>query len=175
MACASAFAQQKAKSAPDKKQAEKQQPAVRRIFEPPVYLGNSTNYGGTIPKNAFIELMKQGLTSKDSLGRLYKVSSFNFTYAERNLYEDSVGNLMVKADFSSLYCVGDTLPETITRYIPASQSRVNEETLGIYQRLKAGDTVYFDRITVLKYTPNATLAPDSTAILGRGMKFVITK
>ena len=119
--------------------------------------------------------MKQGLTSHDSLGRTFKVIGFNFTYAERNLYEDSIGNLVVKADFSTTYCHGDTLPEILTRYIPASMSKTNEETPGFYQRVKPGDTVYFDRISVLRFTPNSPLPPDSAAILGRAMKFVITK
>lgn len=176
MACASVLAQQKKKNAPEK---QPQQPektvAPRKVLEPQAYLGNSANLGGNIQKTTFTDLMKQGLTAKDSLGRQYKVIGFNFTYAERNLYEDSVGNLMVKADFSTTYCHGDTLPEVLTRYIPASQSKIGEESPGIYQRVKAGDTVYFDRISLLRHTPDAPLPPDSTAILGKGMKFVIVK
>lgn len=174
VACVSVFAQQKAKSAAGTKQPE-QKAVPRRVLEPQVYLGNSANWGGTIQKNTFRELMKQGLTSKDSMGRQYKIISFNFTYAERNLYEDSVGNLVVKADFSTTYCHGDTLPDVLTRYIPASQSKIGEESPGIYQRVKAGDTVYFDRISVLRYTPNTPLPADSLAIMGKGMKFTIVK
>jgi hypothetical protein len=170
--CMNLYAQQKAKTPADKQPEKK---VARKAFEPPVYLGLSDKWNGTLSKKDFTDLMKQGLTSKDSLGRQYKVISFLFTYAERNLYEDSVGNLVVKPDFSTTFCNGDTLPEILTRNIPASESKVNEATPGLYQRVKAGDTVYFDRISVVHYTPNTPLPPDSTAMLGRHMNFQITK
>ncbi|MES2704750.1 MAG: hypothetical protein V4649_19065 [Bacteroidota bacterium] len=170
LVCINLLAQQKGKNA-----AAGAAPKARRMTVPDVYLGNSEVREGTIPKKQFSDLMKQGLTSRDSMGRTYKVVSFNFTFGERNLYEDSIGNLQIKTDFASMYCHGDTLPDVLTRYIPASQSKINEETPGFYQRVKAGDTIYFDRISVVRYTPNAPLPPESDAILGRKMKLVITK
>src|ERR1700733_2224366 len=69
------------------------------VFKPPVYLGHSEYTGGPIKKEVFNNLMKQGLTSHDSLGNHYRILGFDFGYAERKLYEDSVGNLVTLVDF----------------------------------------------------------------------------
>ncbi|HXS36751.1 MAG TPA: hypothetical protein VN721_08625 [Flavipsychrobacter sp.] len=119
----------------------------------PVYLGHSTLSGGTVNKFVFDSLLKQGLTSMDSAGVIYTVSSFIFNYAERNLYEDSAGNLVMLTDYLLEYCPGDTLTSDISQTI--------------YQRVKNGDTLYFDRVIVKR--------PDSTEASGKSMKFVITK
>ncbi|MFI5195821.1 MAG: hypothetical protein ACHQD8_01910 [Chitinophagales bacterium] len=152
-------AQQAAKGKADGKQQGK---GVTRIFLPPVYLGNSEYKGGPIKKNTFDDLLKQGLTSHDSLGNRYRVVGFQFGYAERNVYEDSVGNLQMLMDYAYEYCPGDT----ITAAIAAS----------IYDRTKPGDTLYFDRVSVVKYLNNSTQPQSETeSFAARGMKFVIVK
>lgn len=134
----------------------------RKIQLPYVYLGKSDFKGGAIKKDEFNRLLKQGLTSRDSLGNRYKVTSFGFNYAERMLYEDSIGNLKVMTDILYEYCPGDT----VTSNVSAS----------IYDRIKAGDTVYIDRVTVVKYLNKSNkVAPDSTALVAMGMKCVIIK
>ena len=75
----------------------------KKIFLPPVYLGKSNLYGGTIKKRTFDSLLKQGITARDSLGNKYKIVGFDFSYAERGLYEDSVGNDQILTDFQSQY------------------------------------------------------------------------
>lgn len=130
----------------------------KKLFLPQAYLGKSDYKGGQIRRDELSKLMRQGVTSRDSLGNSYKVAGFEFSYAERNLYEDSASNIMVMVDYMTEYCPGDTLSPGIKA--------------SIYDRIKPGDTVYFERINVLKPTAgNAT----GDIIAGKGMKFVITK
>lgn len=119
----------------------------------PVYLGKSDYSKGNISKRLFDSLVRQGLTAKDSNGKVYKITEFGFTYAERNLYEDSVGNQMVVADYLADFCFGDTLNAFLKVNIP--------------ERSKPGDTVFFDRIIVK--------SPEGNNALGKGMKFILTK
>ncbi len=136
--------------------------STRKIFYPAVYLGHSDFKGGNIKKEEFDKLLKEGLFSKDSMGNRYKVIGFEFNYAERQLYEDSAGNLKIMTDFLFEYCPGDT----ITGNISAS----------IYERTKPGDTIFVNKVRVVKYInkTNKTL-PDSTAILAKGLKCVIVR
>ena len=133
-----------------------------RNFLPDVYLGRSAYRVGGIRKPVFDSLMKQGLSSHDSLGNNYKVTGFDFTYAERNLYEDSVANLMYVYDYQLEYCPGDTLSAGISAQL--------------YTRTKPGDTVFFDKIRVVKLIPRAgSFDEDSVTIVGRPMKMAILK
>lgn len=129
----------------------------KKLFLPQAYLGNSDYKGGAIKRDELSKLLRQGLTSRDSLGNRYKVTGFEFSYAERMLYEDSISNVMVLVDYMTEYCPGDTLTGGISS--------------SIYDRIKAGDTVYFERISVLRDNSNT----GGDVIAGKGMKFVITK
>lgn len=136
-------------------------PGAHKLLMPTVYLGDSKYKGGPIKREEFNRLLKQGLTSKDSVGNRYKVMGFDFNYAEAQLYEDSIGNPKVMMDFSFEYCPGDT----ITRNVSSS----------IYDRIKPGDTVYISNVRVVKYLNKTKLAPDSTAFLAKGLKCEIIK
>ena len=100
----------------------------------PVYLGKSEVMGGVMSKQQFDSLIKQGLTSRDNTGAVYKVKGFMFGYKEPNLYEDEEGNLMIYTDYWGEYCVGDTLTTLISSTL--------------FDRTKAGDTLFFDRIKI---------------------------
>lgn len=146
-----AQSQKKDASAPDDKGKEaKAKPKPKPV---PVYLGKSTIDRGQISKHVFDSLMLQGLTSKDSAGREYKVVQFAFTYAERNAYEDSVGNPMILADYLADFCFGDTLNAFLKVNIP--------------ERSKPGDTVFIDQV-LLK-------APEGYNANGKSIKLVLTK
>lgn len=119
----------------------------------PTYLGKSDKSGGPIPEALFDKLVLEGLTAKDSAGRDFKVTAFVINYGERNLYEDSVGNMMVLTDYLAESCSGDTL----STFLKAN----------ITERSKPGDTVYFEQVLVK--------APEGFAAFGKSMKFVITK
>lgn len=99
------------------------------------YLGNSTYSGGKIPKRVFDSLLVQGITARDSVDTSFQVHSFVFSYGERKLYEDSIGNLIVMTDYLTEYCTGSMLNPAIQAIMPT--------------RSKKGDTVYFDNIKVL--------------------------
>lgn len=119
----------------------------------PAYLGQSNLSGGTITKRMFDSLLVQGVTSKDSAGRPYKVLSFSFNYGERNLYEDSIGNPMILTDYLGEVCEADTLSTFLKQ--------------NILERSKAGDTVIFEQITLL--------SPEGRGAVGKAMKFVLKK
>ncbi|MCD6013553.1 MAG: hypothetical protein K0Q79_3415 [Flavipsychrobacter sp.] len=161
-ACLNLWAQQKkpnGKPAIAKTEGSEQH---KKILLPTVYLGKSDYSGGPIKTEEFNKLLKQGLTSRDSLGNKYKVLGFGFNYAERALYEDSIGNAKIMVDILYEFCPGDT----ITSNVSAS----------IYERIKPGDTVYIERVTVVKYLPKSNkVQPDADAIGAKGLKCVIVK
>ncbi len=136
-----------------------------KVFVPAVYLGKSEFRGGPIKKDEFSNLLRQGLTSHDSSGNRFKVVGFNFGYGERQLYEDSVGNLQVMIDYASEFCPGDTVSDNIARNPNGS----------IYERVKPGDTIYFERVNVVRFSSKNKTLPDSTAFLGRSLKCWIVK
>ena len=155
-------AQQKTAGKKEVKQVEKSAPAGKKVLLPYVYLGNSTYKSGAIQKKVFDDLLKQGLTAHDSLGNKYKVTGFEFSYGERSLYEDSLGTPMIVTDYLTEYCTGNTVTPGIAASLP--------------DRTKAGDSVYFDGIRVLKYLNNSTeTVPANETTLGMGMKFGIIK
>ncbi len=129
-----------------------------RNFLPDIYLGSGGFKGGEIKKSRFDSLLKVGLNSHDSLGNNYKVLGFNFIYAERVVYEDSMANLQVITDYLFEYCPGDTVSHGIIN--------------ALAERSKAGDTVFFDKVSVARLRGDV---PDSISILGRPVKCVIVK
>lgn len=136
-------------------------PAAKKHYLPWVFLGNSSYKGGPINKDDFKNLLKDGLTARDTFGVKYKVIGFEFSYGERNLYEDSAGNSMILTDYLTEFCPGNMVTPTVA----ASMA----------DRVKAGDSVYFDQIKVLRYINATETVPASDAILGIGMKFGLTK
>ena len=143
-------------------------------FVPPVYLGESDYKGGPIQKDKFSTLLRQGLSSHDSLGNYYKVYGFDFTYAERKVYEDSVGNLMKLTDLISEHYPGNMIGKDLAT--DADTSGEGEVMLSLYQRIKPGDTVYFDHIQVTTIGKNSLVPlPDSIPVTARGFRCVIVK
>ncbi|MBX2906047.1 MAG: hypothetical protein KF744_08420 [Taibaiella sp.] len=129
-----------------------------KVLMPQAFLGNSDKKGGMISRDEFTKLVKQGLQARDSAGNRYRVTGFEFMYGERQMYEDSVGRPMVMFDYLSEYCPGDTLSPGVA--------------MSLYSRLKAGDTAYFNRVEVLRVRPGE---PGGTVIMGKGMKFALTR
>jgi hypothetical protein len=145
-----AQSQKKDAAGDDKSKEAKPKPKAKSI---PVYLGKSNLYNGEISKHLFDSLVLQGVTCKDSAGKIYTVTQFGFTYAERNLYEDSVGNSIIVADYLADICFGDTLNALLKGNIP--------------ERSKPGDTVFFDGIIVKSI--------EGYNARGKAMKFILTK
>lgn len=166
------FAQQK--GAGNKKQPEQPKAAVAaapKTITIPVFLGNSEQKGGAIQREAFNNLLRQGLTSHDEANNKYKILGFDLGYAERGLYEDSVGNIIPVVDFASVHCSGEKIPSYLEATGQVTKS--GEVSMSLYERIKPGDTLYFDRIRVAKYlTPTEA---DSVSKIGKAMKFYITK
>ena len=130
---------------------------VKKNLKPQLYLGKSGFCGGKIKVSTFDSLLRQGVSCHDSDGRQYDVIGFNFDYYERKIYEDSAANMIFLTDYSTEYCLGDTVSESISR--------------SIYSRIKSGDTAAFDRVTLVrKNTQNKT-----DTFLGTGMKCYLDK
>lgn len=131
----------------------KDQKKKLKIIPIPVYLGNSDIDSGVISKPLFDSLVKQGLTARDSGGRIYDVKSFMFTFCERNLYEDSVGNPVIITDYLSEFCFDNKLK--------------GYQLQALLERSKWGDTVIFEKIMLE--------AADSTKAqgFGKAMKLII--
>lgn len=129
----------------------------KKLLLPQAYIGKSDFKGGPIKRDDLCTLLKQGITSRDSTGKTYKVAGFEFAYSERMIYEDSLGNLMPVNDYMSEYCPGDTLTAGIAG--------------SIYYRIKPGDTLYINRVTVFKASGNG----EDNKIMGAGIKCIITK
>ncbi len=157
--CATLMAQQKKGGKPvasDKTGNGKTIPN-KKLYSPDVFLGKSDFKGGKIPVAQFTSLMKQGLTAHDSLGNRFDILSFKFNYAERRVYEDTVGDLAMMVDLLTENCAGDSLPAHISE--------------SLYDRVKKGDTVFFDHVILVR--PNGRRLSDT--MLGRNMKCEITK
>lgn len=164
--------QQKKTSIPGSNAAAKT--GARKLLIPDVFLGTSAYTHTCLPVSEFETYMRQGLTSRDSSGNKYKVVGFEFGLLELRWYEDEVGNPMKMKDYSGGYCNGDTLPANIVN--PSYDNDSVMVVPGLYKRMKPGDTLYFDKITVVRYKPGTnTPMPDSTAIGAKGMKFGIVK
>ncbi len=153
--CVSLWAQQK-KGA---KQADKatSKPAKKPAFVPVVNLGNSAYNGGPISVSLFDSLLRQGIQSRDQEGNVLSVIGFNFMYFDRQVYEDSAGDLHMMVDLSKEYCPGPN----VTPNVAAS----------IYDRIKGGDTVIIDQVLLTKNRPGQK----ADTFLGKGLKCVLTK
>lgn len=116
-----------------------------------VVIGNSNYSGGNITKGEFDANAVHGVHIRNAQGAY--VEGFSFTYGERNLYEDSVGNEKPVTEYLTEYCMGDTLSPIIKNTIA--------------QRSKPGDTAYYDDIHIRM--------ADGRPALGKAMKFVIVR
>ena len=116
-----------------------------------VAIGQSPLSGGPISKHDFDVIAPKGIRIKDPQGAF--IEGFSFTYGERNIYEDSVGNEKPITEYLTEYCMGDTLSPIISQTIA--------------QRTKPGDTAYYDDIHIR--------LPNGKPALGKAMKFVITR
>jgi hypothetical protein len=132
------------------KEAARKLPPVQWVD---VYLGASGLKSGAMRKPVFDSLIRQGITAREADGRKLRIEGFQFSYAERGLFEDSTGNLITVTDYIGEYCFGDTLSSTIKEGLP--------------ERTKAGDTAFIDNIRVV-------MANGSKA-QGRPLKIVLTK
>lgn len=145
-----ALAQSKGK----KLSADEQKNEKAGVFKKPVLevlLGTSELAGGEISKQDFDRLAPQGIRLKSADGAT--IEGFSFTYAERNLYEDSAANPIILTDLLTEYCMGDSLSPIISQTISS--------------RTKAGDTATFNDIHI-------RMANGKPA-LGKPMQFVITR
>ncbi|MBC7553125.1 MAG: hypothetical protein H7257_04025 [Taibaiella sp.] len=129
----------------------------KAALTPVVYLGKSDFAGGKISVSKFSSLLKQGISARDSAGNTYNIVGFYLNYDEMRLYEDSVGESIITMDLSREYCSGDTVSTNIAQ--------------SIFDRVKKGDTVFFDQVMLTKNAANRRL----DTFLGKDLKCIIMK
>jgi len=117
----------------------------------PVTLGNSTVKDSVMSPEEFNRRVKEGLKISDSRFSGAVMEGFDFTYMERNIYEDSVGNYIPVLDVLTERCLGDTLT-------PIAISAMS-------YRAKHGDTALFNNIRMK--------LPDGRVGIGREFKIVL--
>ncbi len=115
------------------------------------YLGCAEMQSSFVPKNTFDSLVASRLCAKDSTKNMFPIQSFEITYAERGLYQDSSGLPIIFTDYSTVQCVNDTIPK---RWVSLFKERSYK-----------GDTVYFDNVKVL--------GSDNKSHPCKGLKIVI--
>lgn len=115
------------------------------------YLGCSMTDEKAVSREAFEALIDLPLCAKDTGKNHCKIQSFQITYAERGLYQDSTGLPIVVTDYSSVKCIGDTIPMAWRTIF--------------HQRSYKGDTIYFDKIIAK--------TPDDKIRLCKGLKIVL--
>ncbi len=128
----------------------------KKVFMPQAYIGDSDFKGGPIKKDELASLLKKGITARDSAGNRYKVTGFEFAYAEQMLYEDSLANLLTMFDYNYEYCPGDTLSAAVSS--------------SVFSRFKSGDTLYINKVIVAK-----PIEGGNTEIAAKGIKAVLLK
>lgn len=135
-------------------------PVKKGVLFPDVFFAGSTVANGPVKVKDLETMLRSKLQAHDSSGTSYKVLGFDFTYAERGLFEDSAANLSFSFDYLTQYCPGDSLSDDIIK--------------NIFDRLKAGDTVYVDhvRLTGMDNGPKASEL-DSIVFFGKSLKLAI--
>jgi hypothetical protein len=109
-------------------------PGMKIIYRYKAFFACEQTDSFSMSKGDFEKLMASNLCAKDSANNLFTVTSFEITYAERGLYQDSTGLPIVFTDYSNQICKGDSIPK---------QWQADFKDRGY-----KGDTVFFDRITV---------------------------
>lgn len=115
------------------------------------YLGCAITDSSAVDKNIFDSLVALPICAKDSAQSYCKVQSFEVTYAERGLYQDSTGLPIVVTDYTQFNCKGDTIPKN---WVDVFRDRSYK-----------GDTIFIDKIIAR--------SPDQKLRLCRGLRFVI--
>ena len=110
-------------------------PGVKIIYRYKAYLACQQSDSISISKSDFEKLIASSICAKDSNQNLVPVTSFEITYAERGLFEDSTGLPIIFTDYSNQICKGDTIP---------IQWQNDFKDRGY-----KGDTVFFDRISIV--------------------------
>lgn len=115
------------------------------------YLACSDLSEGFIAKAQFDSMIALPLCARDTNKNVMTLQSFEITYAERGLYQDSTGLPIIFTDYISDRFKGNQ----ITKY-----------WIDLFkERSYKGDTVYIDNVKVL--------GPDNKSFVCKGMKWVI--
>lgn len=88
----------------------------------------------TLDVNQFIQMLNQPICAKDSSNNMFKVESYDITYAERGVYQDSTGLPIITVDYTSDHCKGDS--------VTTNWKQIFKE------RAFKGDTIYIEKVSI---------------------------
>jgi hypothetical protein len=104
-----------------------------------------------LPKKSFDSLIALPICAKDSNQRNFPITSFDITYAERGLYQDSAGLPIIFTDYTNAHFEGTS---------------ISKEWISLFnERSYKGDTVYVDNVKVK--------GSDNKSYACKGMKIII--
>jgi hypothetical protein len=92
-------------------QAQKPQQKKKVAFKGKTYLYGGSIGNGKISKKMFDSLIAYPPVAKDTNSIERSVTQFNFSYAERGLYEDSTGTLRIMTEYYNTESVNGKLPD----------------------------------------------------------------
>lgn len=123
-------------------------------FKGTTYADNGAIAAGKISVKDFERVLKSKLVSKDSAGRLNPVISFNFSYAERGVFEDSTGKMRIMTEYYAIQSELGELPDFFLNSIKGLA--------------KHGDTIIYNEIL--------TFFPDSakTRYYSKPLRLILT-
>lgn len=116
-----------------------------------VTLGNTSIGDSVMTPEEFNRRVAEGMRVKNPEFPDAKVNGFDFTYLERNIYEDSVGNFIPVVDVLTERCPGDTFTHVAIN--------------AMKYRAKAGDTAVFNNMQLL--------LPGGRTAFGREFKIIL--
>lgn len=127
------------------------EPQASKKYKFITYLGCTDMDVAFLPKKTFDSLIALPLCAKDSAQNQYPIQSFEITYAERGLYQDSAGLPIIFTDYTNFKCEGNAI----------SKEWVNQ----FVERTYKGDTIFIEKVKVL--------GPENKSREGKGMKIII--
>lgn len=117
------------------------------IYSGTAFLNDGVTHQGEILKSTFDSLIMKPIVVIDSNGNASKIISFDFYYAERNLYEDSTGKPIILTDYSNEFCSGNMISKSLKD--------------NLLTMTKWGDTAYIENV-IYEYTDPKTKKVQST-------------
>ncbi len=133
-----------------------QQGEKKTVYNGQGFLGDKITQSGKLPVEQFKAFMNQPVYVKDSTGKEFRAYDYTFTYAERGLFQDSLGSPIVVTDYFSTTCPG---------------GQMSQDWIQLFgDRVKPGDTAFIDQITVIDSS-----GKKPTIFVAAPLKIVLTK
>jgi hypothetical protein len=112
--------------------AQQPQKKGKTFYKGRTYLAGGVITNGTISKAQFDSLIAYPLLARDTSGKEHPVITYTFVYAERGVFEDSMGKMKIMTDYYSVESDKGQMPDVWVK--------------NVRKRSKSGDTAYFNEV-----------------------------